>query len=143
MVLPRCLNPAFMHVDSPSALPLCWYCVPFLTDNLLELAVRLKVAVPDARVPGAFDYLGSLQRLQDEVWENAELNMDFREVWSTRGPIWVLTFFSNRECETITWGVVTRARLFIRALKYPEDMDLKWYPDIHEDVSGLRLFGRG
>ena len=110
-----------MHVDSPSALPLCWYCVPFLTDNLLELAVRLKVAVPDARVPGAFDFMASFQRLQSEALERGGLGIDFRRVWSTRGPIYALVFFSSRQYEEILMGTLMDAALFLRWLEYPEE----------------------
>ena len=141
--LPASLNPALTRVDSPRALPLCWYGVPLLTKNLIEFAVDVGAAVPDACVPGAFDFPASFQRLQSEALERG-LGIDFRQVWSTRGPIYVLVFFSNRQYEEILMGTLMDAALFLRWLEYPEEKAvLRWYPDIHEDVSGLQLFAGG
>ena len=102
-MLPTCLNPRFVDLIKPEQLPLCWYGVALLPDNLLELTVECKLAVrecPD-HPDSMWDWYRSFRNLRDEFERESGIRIDLQQVHGL-GTLPFLSFWSNWEIKRVT-----------------------------------------
>ena len=120
---------------------MCWYGIPLLTDNVLDLAIELDLAVPlEFSEDGDHDWLLSFYNLRDTLEEEMDgIRLELVKGWGTiMDDLPLIAFFTNRDMQDVTREHMGYIHALLDQMKYPEDFKkclLQWYPDINETVS--------
>ena len=120
---------------------MCWYGIPLLTDNVLDLAIELDLAVPlEFSEDGEHDWLLSFYNLRDTLEEEMDgIRLELVKGWGTiMDELPLIAFFTNRDMEDVTREHMGYIHALLDQMKYPEDFKkclLRWYPDMNEMVS--------
>ena len=120
---------------------MCWYGIPLLTDNVLDLAIELDLAVPsEFDEDRGYDWWLSFYKMRDTLVDEMDgIQLELVEGWGTiMDELPLIGFFTNRDTQDVTKKHMGYIHALLDQMKYPEDVKknlLQWYPDMEETVS--------